>query len=216
MFRLTPTDQTWGRQKATVLRSVDDHPWIEYVCWGAWPWSGWNKSYYVHLQKFHGFYSPYMKMQLEPLPDTLIQEKTIKNCVPISTRYAKVSVGNVKPHKDYLGCTPLLSSMLHAIRGYRKFVVTDLHIAASQGVQNMNPLIYAMRESGLEKCSMYFDHEHKYWIQTGALAYMRYKADRKLSTWFDSYYKGQTPSPLTVCFSDAVLSAQTALAFISN
>lgn len=214
MLRLTPTDQTWGGQKATVLRDVGDYPWIEYVCWGAWPWSGWDKSHYVRLLPFHGSYSPCM--QLEPVPDTLIGEENYKGCAPISTRYGEVGIGDVKPHKNYFGCTPLLSSMLQAIRGFRKFKVTNVHIVASQGVENMNPLIHVMRESGLEKCSMYFDHERKYWIQTGALAYMRYKADRELSAWLDSYYKGQTPPPVTVIFSDAVLSMETAWAAISS
>ena len=58
---------------------------------------------------------------LEPVPDTLIGEENYKGCAPISTRYGEVGIGDVKPHKNYFGCTPLLSSMLQAIRGFRKF-----------------------------------------------------------------------------------------------
>lgn len=216
MFRLTPTDQTWGRQKATVLRDVSDHPWIKYVCSGVLTWNRSDKSYYVRLQKFHGFYSPCV--HLEPVPDIVIENWVgdYESCAPILTHYGKVGMGDVKPYKNYFGCTPLLSSMLEAIKGYRKFKVTNGHIAVSQGNENMNPLICAMRESGLKECSMYFDRDRKYWIQTGELPYMRYKADRKLSAWLDSYYKGQTPSPITVIFSDAAISNATSWAAISS
>ena len=215
MLKLIHTDQIWGGQKATVLRDAGDHPWIEYICWGAWPWSGWDKSYYVRLLYCHGYYSPCT--HLEPVPDTIIGEESYDGCAPISTRYGEVGIGNVKPYKNYFGCTPLLRSMLQAIKGFRKFKVTDVHIAASQGVENMNPLIYAMKESGLKECSMYFDREFcRYWIQTGTFAYMRYRADRELSAWLDNYYKGQTPPSVDVIFTDAVLSQETAWAAISN
>jgi hypothetical protein len=121
---------------------------------------------------------------------------------------------NVKSHKNYFGCTPLCSSMVEAIKGFRKFEVKDRHIAISHGDENMNPLICAMPESGLEECLMYLDSERKYWIQTGGLAYMCYKADSELSTWLDIYYQGQTPPPVTVIFSDAVLSMEISWAAI--